>query len=338
LDKNMYLFTKMIIYFIIIFFIYILTMSALCFFGRMPDKNNTGHLPELTVREKALSAELQSHVAVLASEIGDRNYIFYKNLGDAATYIDRTLSAMGYAVDRQEFSAEGKLFHNLIAEQRGATQPDTIIIIGAHYDCAVGAQGADDNGSGVAALLALARAFAARHPACTVRFAFFPNEEPPFFWTQDMGSYRYARLCRQRGDRISAMIALEMLGFYSDEPGSQSYIFPMNFFFPATGNFVGFISNLRSRSLLRQAVGSFRRATPFPLEAVALPWFIPGVFWSDHWPFWDHGYRAIMVTDTAFFRNPNYHEPTDVPGTLDYERMARVVAGLEHMIGELSGM
>ena len=129
-----------------------------------------------------------------------------------------------------------------------------------------------------------------------------------------------------------------MLGFYSDAPGSQSYIFPMNLFFPDTGNFVAFVSNLQSRSLLHQSLGSFRKANPLPSEGVALPWFIPGVFWSDHWPFWEHDYPAIMVTDTAFFRNPNYHEPTDLPETIDYERMARVVAGLEHVVEELADM
>ncbi|MBN2105858.1 MAG: M28 family peptidase, partial [Deltaproteobacteria bacterium] len=201
----------------------------------------------------------------------------------------------------------------------------------------LGSEGADDNGSGVAALLALARAFSAKTPGCTVRFAFFTNEEPPFFWTGDMGSYRYAELCRRRGDTITAMISLEMLGFYSDEPGSQSYIFPINLFFPDTGNFIGFVSNLKSRSLLHQAVRAFRRANTLPSEGVALPWFIPGVFWSDHWPFWEHGYPAIMVTDTAFFRNPHYHEPTDLPETLDYGRLARVTAGLKYMIEELAG-
>ncbi len=169
-----------------------------------------------------------------------------------------------------------------------------------------------------------------------MRFAFFPNEEPPFFWTGDMGSCRYAKLCRQRGDNITAMIALEMLGYYSDAPGSQSYIFPMNLFFPDTGNFVAFVSNLQSHGLLRQAICSFRRATPFPSEGVALPWLIPGVFWSDHWPFWEQGYPAIMITDTAFFRNPHYHEPTDLPATLDYKRMARVTVGIEYMLEELA--
>jgi hypothetical protein len=328
------------ILFLIIFFLFLYAgiMSGLCLFGKLPKQAIQPHLTKLTEHETALSGELRSHVDMLATKIGDRNYVFYKNLEQAAAYIELTLSGMGYDVIRQGFSANGKQFSNIIAERRGGKQPGKVIIIGAHYDCALGSQGADDNGSGVAALLALARAFAAKNPGCTVRFAFFPNEEPPFFWTRDMGSYRYAELCRRRSDKITAMIALEMLGFYSDAPGSQSYIFPMNLFFPDTGNFVAFVSNLRSRSLLRQAVGAFRHATLFTSEGVALPWFIPGVFWSDHWPFWEQGYPAIMVTDTAFFRNPNYHEPTDLPETIDYERMARVVAGLEHVVEELADM
>ena len=134
-------------------------------------------------------------MAMLAAKIGDRNYIFYKNLEQAAACIELTLSGMGYDVMRQKFYAKGQQFSNIIAESRGGKQPGKVIIIGAHYDCSVGSQGGDDNGSGVAALLALAQAFAAKNPGCTVRFAFFPNEEPPFFWTRDMGSYRYAELC-----------------------------------------------------------------------------------------------------------------------------------------------
>ncbi len=327
---------RIIFLIIIVFISYAGLISALCLFGKAPKQASEPHPARLTQHEAALSNELRSHVDMLAARIGDRNYIFYKNLEEAAAYIEKTLSGMGYGIVRQEFAAKGQQFSNIIAERRGAKQPDKVIIIGAHYDCSLGSQGADDNGSGVAALLALARAFAAKNPGCTVRFAFFPNEEPPFFWTSDMGSYRYAGLCRRRGDTITAMIALEMLGFYSDAPGSQSYIFPMNLFFPDTGNFIAFVSNLQSRSLLHQAVGSFRRANPLPSEGVALPWFIPGVFWSDHWPFWEHDYPAIMVTDTAFFRNPHYHEPTDLPETIDYERMARVTAGLEYMIEELA--
>jgi len=322
---------------IIPFIIYSLTISGLCLFGKLPEQALQPHLTKLTKHEETLSGELRGHVAMLAAKIGDRNYVFYKNLEQAAACIELTLSGMGYDVMRQKFYAKGRQFSNIIAERRGGKQPGKVIIIGAHYDCSVGSQGADDNGSGVAALLALARAFAAKNPGCTVRFAFFPNEEPPFFWTRDMGSYRYAELCSQGGGAIAAMIALEMLGFYSDTPRSQSYIFPMNLFFPDTGNFVAFVSNLKSSGLLKQAAGAFRRAPPFPSEGVALPWFIPGVFWSDHWPFWKHGYPAIMVTDTAFFRNPNYHEPTDLPETIDYERMARVVAGLERMVEELAG-
>jgi Zn-dependent M28 family amino/carboxypeptidase len=328
---------RIILLFIIIFILYAGVVSMLCLFGKAPKQESGPYPAGFAEREDVLSDELRSHVDMLAARIGDRNYVFYKNLEQAAAYIEQTLSGMGYATVRQEFSARGQKFSNIIAERRGCKQPGQVIIIGAHYDCSLGSEGADDNGSGVAALLALARAFSAKNPGCTVRFAFFPNEEPPFFWTSDMGSYRYAELCRRRGDAITAMISLEMLGFYSDEPGSQSYIFPINLFFPDTGNFIGFVSNLKSRSLLNQAVRAFRRGNTLPSEGVALPWFIPGVFWSDHWPFWEHGYPAIMVTDTAFFRNPHYHEPTDLPATLDYGRLARVTAGLEHMIEELAG-
>jgi Zn-dependent M28 family amino/carboxypeptidase len=321
---------------IIVFILYMGLISGLCLFGKAPKPDSRPHPAILTAEEAALRDELRSHVDVLANRIGDRNYVFYKNLEQSVDYISTALSGMGYDVIRQDFSARSQQFSNIIAERRGSKQPGRCIIVGAHYDCSLGSQGADDNGSGVAALLALARAFAAKNPGCTVRFAFFPNEEPPFFWTRDMGSYRYAELCRRRGDTVTAMIALEMLGFYSDAPGSQGYIFPMNLFFPGTGDFIAFISNLQSRSLMQQTIRTFRRTASLPSEGVALPWFIPGVFWSDHWPFWEHGYPAIMITDTAFFRNPNYHEPSDLPETIDYDRLARLTAGLEHLIEELA--
>jgi hypothetical protein len=162
------------------------------------------------------------------------------------------------------------------------------------------------------------------------------NEEPPHFQSTDMGSVRYARRCRERGENVVAMLSLETIGYFSEREGSQKYPFPLSYFYPSQGNFIGFVGNRASRQLVRDVVGSFRTHARFPSEGAVLPAALPGVGWSDHWAFWQSGYPAVMVTDTAPFRNPNYHEASDLPDTLDYDRFARVVAGLEKVIAELS--
>ena len=171
----------------------------------------------------------------------------------------------------------------------------------------------------------------------TVRFVLFANEEPPFFQTADMGSLVYAKRCRQRGENIVAMLSVETIGYYSERPGSQQYPPPMGLLYPSTGDFIGFVGNVKSRHLVRELVGSFRRHAQFPSEGAALPGSMTGVSWSDQWAFWQEGYPAVMVTDTAPFRYPYYHHPADTPDRLDYERMARVVDGLRAVLVDLAG-
>jgi Zn-dependent M28 family amino/carboxypeptidase len=200
----------------------------------------------------------------------------------------------------------------------------------------LGAPGANDNGSGVAAMLALARRFAGKPAQHTLRFVAFVNEEPPYFLTGQMGSFVYAGRCKAHGDRISAMISLETIGYFSDAPHSQTYPAPgLGVFYPSIGNFIGFVSNVPSRHLLRRAIALFRKHANIPSEGAALPAFIPGVSWSDQWSFWQHGYPGIMITDTAPFRYPHYHSATDTPDKLDYDRFALVVSGMEKVIEEL---
>ena len=152
-----------------------------------------------------------------------------------------------------------------------------------------------------------------------------------------MGSLVYARRCKEHGDKISAMISLETIGYFSDVPHSQTYPSPgLGVFYPNVGNFIGFVSNVRSRTLLRRAITLFRKNAKIPSEGASLPAFIPGVSWSDQWSFWQNGYPGIMVTDTAPFRYPHYHEPSDTPDKLDYDSMTRVVVGLEHVIRHLA--
>ncbi|MHC4320424.1 MAG: M28 family peptidase, partial [Planctomycetota bacterium] len=168
-------------------------------------------------------------------------------------------------------------------------------------------------------------------------FLCFVNEEPPYFQTANMGSRVYARRCRQRGEDITAMICLETIGYYSDEKGSQNYPPPLGLLYPSTGDFIALVGNYGSRALVRQVVESFRRHAQFPSEGAAMPGVLPGIGWSDHWAFWKEGYSAVMVTDTAPFRYPHYHQSTDTPDKIDYERMARVVEGMEAVVRELAG-
>ena len=300
----------------------------------MPGRSQRGPLAGATKGETKLEAELRRDVETLCAH-GPRNVDVPLALSAAAVYIQRTFESAGYRVEKQDYTVDGVVCENLTAEIRGTTKPDEIVIIGAHYDSIDDAPGADDNASGVAGMLALARLMHEAKPARTLRFVAFVNEEPPHFKTGSMGSYRYAQRARGRNEKIVAMLSLECIGYYRDEPGSQKYPQPLSRLYPDTANFVAFAGNLSSRALVRRCVKTFREHGSIPSEGAAMPEEITGIGWSDQWSFWRQGWKAIMVTDTAFFRNPNYHTVSDLPETLNYERMARVVAGLEHVVEDL---
>ena len=276
--------------------------------------------------------------SLLGAEIGERNLFRYPHLEAAANMIEKELETVGYAVHKQTFEVEGKACHNLEAQISRTGQQKEIVVIGAHYDSAVGCPGSNDNATGVAAMLALARAFTGARPQRTLRFVGFVNEEPPYFQTSSMGSVVYASRCRAQGDRVAGMLSLETIGYYSQERGSQHYPFPFGLWYPSTGDFIGFVGNISSRKLVRQVVASFRHHARFPSEGAAVPGAIPGVGWSDHRAFWRQNYPGVMVTDTALFRDPCYHTADDTPGRLDYDRMARVVSGLERVVAGLVGL
>jgi hypothetical protein len=334
----MKLITKGAVLRIIIFFFlaYTIIMGSLSFLSRMPGQSYEGPLLPLSEKETALRSELRRQVEMLCVTIGERNYIFYKNLNSAADYIEQALIKTGISVQRHQYRLGDKTYYNIVAEKKGALHPEEIIIVGAHYDSVLGSPGANDNASGVAAVIALAQALSETVLARTIRFICFVNEEPPFFWTKDMGSYVYAQQCKERNENIIAMLSLETIGYYSKEPGSQHYFFPPGFFYPSRGNFIGFVSNLSSRPVLKNVIEIYRRTTKFPSQGGVFPWFTPGVFWSDHWPFWKMGYPAILVTDTALFRYPYYHSAEDTVDKINYDHMARMVAGLEKVIEELA--
>src|SRR5438874_403031 len=318
-------------------------LVLLWWFGmRMPGKNVSAAGP-LSPDEVVLREELRANVQKLAGEIGERNMWHYAQLNAAADFIEDSFSRTGLRTRRESYQMRGQSCHNIETEIPGS-RPE-IIVIGAHYDSVFGSPGANDNGSGAAAVLALAQRFAAREteqssprwtPNKTLRFVAFVNEEPPYFLSGEMGSLVYARRCKERGDKISAMISLETIGYFSDAPHSQTYPSPgLGVFYPSVGHFIGFVSNIHSRPLLRRVITLFRNHAKIPSEGASLPAFIPGVSWSDQWSFWQHGYPAIMVTDTAPFRYPYYHSSSDTPDKLDYDRFTLVVSGMEKVIQNL---
>ena len=300
----------------------------------MPGINKTS-AAALTPEEQTLRSELMADVQTLAGEIGERNLARYPALQAATAFIEESFLDAGLPPRRDSFDVQGKACHNIEVEIRGASPQ--IVLVGAHYDSVFGAPGANDNGSGVAAVLALARRFAGKPTDRTLRFVAFTNEEPPYFQTAQMGSMVDAQGCRTRHDPIEVMISLETIGYFSDAPKSQTYPSPgLGAFYPTTGNFIGFIGNVRSRALVRRATKIFRAAGKLPSEGAALPAFIPGVDWSDQWSFWQHGYPAFMVTDTAPFRYPHYHTAGDTPDKLDYDRFALVVSGMQKVISDFA--
>jgi Zn-dependent M28 family amino/carboxypeptidase len=313
-----------------------LLLATGCLTTAMPGQSHRGALPPATVEESEAETELRRHVQRLAAGIGERHVHRPEALHAAAGYIEAELRSYGYAVAGQPFEARGVVVRNLEAELRGTQQNAPILIVGGHYDSAPGTPGANDNGSGVAATLLLARRLAHDPQRQTIRFVFWTNEEPPFFMTELMGSVVYARRCRERHEQIAGVLSLETLGYYSDSPGTQHYPTAIRGDYPDRGDFVTFVSDRSSRDLLEHAVAAFRRSTAFPAEGLAAPRWIDGVGWSDHWAFWQEGYPGVMVTDTAPFRYRHYHRATDTPDKLVYDRLSRVVLGMERVVRELA--
>lgn len=303
-----------------------------CAQTNMPGKSFTGELPSMTNGQAELAENLRRHVNKLAGEIGERHVEIPTSLEAAARYVEVEFSKLN-EVKIQSFQCRGQDVRNIEIEFKGSSHPDEIIIIGAHYDTAVGTSGANDNATGVAAMIEMARALKSHRLDRTIRFVAFVNEEPPFFKTDLMGSFVYAKRSKDRNENIIAMITLETIGYYSDEKGSQHRPFPMNMIYPSTGNYIMFVATQDSAPLVKKCVGLFRAHANFPSEGIAASASIQGVDWSDHWSFNQFGYSAIMVTDTAPLRYPHYHESSDTPDQVDFNRTARVVDGLAH-VGE----
>ncbi len=304
----------------------------------MPGSGFSGPLPELTQAQHETARRLEADVTGLVDGFVGRSTMSPAKYAAAAQHLRASFESIGLEAVLETFEMqhrEGRV-SNVVAEIAGTVAPKRMLIVGAHYDAHLGLPGADDNASGVAGVLELARRFKAEPADCTVRFVLFANEEPPHFMTEDMGSYAHAAGCQERGDDVIAMLSLEMIGYFDAAAGSQRYPFPLSMFYPDTGDFIAFVGDVGSGGLVRRATGIFRETTEFPSEGVALPSGIPGIGYSDHWSFWQHGYKALMVTDTSFYRNPHYHTSRDVPDTLDFDSIARVVDGIEQVVRGLA--
>jgi ADP-ribosylglycohydrolase len=305
----------------------------------MPGASHVGMPHSATRTQRETAARLQTDVKALSDGIGERRIGYVDSLTQAEKHlsaeIEPLLQGTRARLSREDVGQRGGHAANLVLDMPGRSDAN-VVVVGAHYDTAPGTSGANDNASGVAVLLELARRFRQRVLAHPLRFVFFANEEPPYFQRPGMGSLVHAAKAHKRGDHIKAMLSLETLGYYTDKPGTQAYPWPLSLAYPSTGNFVAFVGNWRSRSLVRQAIERLRATTAFPSEGAALPEIVPGVGWSDHWSFWQYGYPAIMITDTAVYRDPSYHEASDRPANIDYLRLARLVSGVAHVVERLA--
>lgn len=322
------------------FFIISLALLAtlwLIYYTTMMPGPSQGKAPTaLNKSQQILDANVKSHINKLAHSIGERNMVFYSQLLESATYIDQQFRQYGYQVKSEAFDVMGKPVRNLSAELVGKVHPAEIIVVGAHYDSALGSPGANDNGSGIAGMLEIARILAAEELDRTIRFIAFVNEEPPYTYTLDMGSNRAAHKSKTQNENIVAMFSLETIGYYSDRSNTQNYPNLLSLVYPNTGNFIAFVSNLESRALLRQTIRSFRRHAEIASEGLAAPSLIAEIELSDHWSYWNQGYPALMITDTAMFRYPYYHSNQDTPDKIDYVRLSKVILGFAEAIKDIA--
>ncbi|MEW6410169.1 MAG: M28 family peptidase [Nitrospirota bacterium] len=284
-----------------------------------------------------IQSRLKKTVYVLSQEIGSRGYLQIRQLEQTADYITEELTSYGYDALFQPYKYQGNTYKNIIAEIKGKKTPEKILIVGAHYDTIMGTPGADDNASGVAGMLETARLLYNRNLDKTVRLVAFTLEEPPLFRSRYMGSYQYAKSLRDKNEAIEGMLSLEMIGYFTDRPKSQYFPLPFfKWFYPDKGNFIALVGNFSSKRFISRVKTAFKRGTELPIESLSAFTCVPGVDFSDHRSFWKFNYNALMVTDTAFYRNLHYHGISDTLETIDYARMAEVVAGLTTAIEALA--
>ena len=314
---------RIIGFMLLVVLIFSLLLIGLWFWVTQPLLTRASPSSERTVEP----ARLEEHVRKLSVELVPRDQSHIENLDQVAAYIKNEFSQTTASVSEQPYNVQGKSYRNVIAE----FGPDSAerIVVGAHYDTAGPLPGADDNASGVAGLIELARLLGRQPPPLRVELVAFTLEEPPYFRTNGMGSSVHAESLRKQNIRLRAMFCLEMIGYFSDAPNSQR--FPTKLFracYPSTGNFIGVVGRFSDWSLVRRTKASMRKASPLPVYSINAPTLVRGVDLSDQLNYWHAGYSAVMITDTAFYRNRNYHTGRDTAEKLDYKRMALVVEGI----------
>lgn len=271
--------------------------------------------------------KLRGHVDTLAHTFHPRDWHHPDNLDKAAEYIAGHFKAAGAAVEFQDFAVQDKRYRNVIG--RFGVGKGRKVVVGAHYDACGETPGADDNASGVAALIELAYLVGHEPPSSEVELVAYTLEEPPFFRTAMMGSAIHAKSIAPESSSIRGVIVLELVGYFSDEWGSQSYPIPMlRLMYPSRGNFIGVIGPWNQGAWVKTVKAGMQGATDLPVYSIRAPSVVPGVDFSDHLNYWPYGFNALMITDTAFYRNREYHLAGDTPDRLDYGRMAKVAVAV----------
>ena len=300
-----------------------------------PLQSGSGPLAPLDDGQRQLALNLERHVRAVASE--PHNLAYPEALERTALYIEDALARLGYDVRWQVFDVAGLQVRNIEIVLPPRSSAAHTLVVGAHYDSADDSPGANDNGTGVAALLEMARLLREDPVGANqrLRLVFFVNEEQPYGKTEDMGSLRHARSLVAQNEKLSGMIALETLGYFSSVRGSQRLPFPFNWLYSDKGDFVAFIGLPGGRAFLRKTVAAFRSTRAFPSTGTIAPASVEGADLSDHWAYHHVGVPALMITDTALYRNPFYHQTFDTPDTVDYTSLARITQGLDQMVRTL---
>ncbi len=282
--------------------------------------------PKLDVEVEPSPERLRRDVEQLSGPLSPRDASSVANLDRAAAWIARELEDAGLEVELQPYEARGATYTNVIGFRRGLDAAEPVRVIGAHYDAYEAFPGADDNASGVAVLLEIARTLQAEAPRRSQYYVAFSTEEPPFFGTRDMGSGRFVERLVERKIAVDIMVALDLVGYYDPTPGAQRFPLPgLGLLYPRTGDFVAVVGDTGAGRWIRQLKLGLMAACNLPVHSFRAPRSIDGVDWSDHRSFRDLGLPGVLVTDTAFLRNPHYHAASDTPDTLDYDRMAELV-------------
>lgn len=304
------------------------TVALFCFISILFTNCTSMNKQYLNPKASVNIVNVEKNVTFLAEIDPPRNHQNLSSLNRAADYIFGKFSEIGYSPTNQEFNVNGNSYRNIVASIGPKDSP--VLVIGAHYDVCGNQPGADDNASGISGLIELARLLKNGNHDLKYRIELvaYTLEEPPFFRSEYMGSHIHALSLKERNADVFGMVSLEMIGYYTDEAKTQEYpLSLMKLFYPTTGNFIALVGNFGSISLINQFKSNFVR-NQIKTKRLMAPSFIAGVDFSDHLNYWKYGYKAMMITDTAFFRNKNYHEKTDTPATLNYQKMAEVIRGI----------